>query len=52
MTLIHFVRWTTSVKDLEDIIKKLKEHPVMSLSIDEDVELVIINDDKQKEDSS
>ena len=41
MSVKHFVTWEVSIDELEDIIKKLKETPLMSIPLDETTELLI-----------
>lgn len=41
MNLKHFVTWKVSVKELEEIIEKLKETPCMSIPLDDNVELIL-----------
>jgi hypothetical protein len=41
MTVTHFILWRVSPEELECIAKELREHPLVSLRIDKDVELMI-----------
>jgi len=41
LNLKHFVTWKVSVKELEEIIEKLKETPCMSIPLDDNVELIL-----------
>jgi len=41
MTVTHFILWRVSPEELECIAKELRKHPLVSLRIDKDVELMI-----------